>query len=209
MKIFRRAILVLASVAVLSGCTAFNVVTHSVSTDPVKVVGGTYHLDPQHWSVIFDVDHFGYSRFVMRFDKIDATLDVVADQIEKSRAHVTIDAASVSTNNAALDRVVAGPEMFDAARFPAIIFESTSLTRTGKATGKLVGNLTLRGQSHPVTLAVTFNGGAPDPLTGQNTLGFSAEGHFDRSRWGLSAWWPAVGNDVHVAIQAEFVQLHN
>lgn len=209
MKALRQTVIAMATVAALSGCTAINVVTHSVSTDPVKVVGGTYQLDPHHWSLLFDVDHFGYSRFVVRFDKIDATLDVDADQIEKSRAHVTIDAASVSTNDAALDRIVAGPDMFDAARFPIITFESTGLTRTGKATGKLVGNLTLHGQTHPVTLAVTFNGGAPDPLTGQNTLGFSAEGHFDRSRWGLSTWWPAVGNDVHVAVQAEFVQLHN
>ncbi len=209
MKALRPTVVVLAAMTALSGCTAINVVTHRVSTDLVKVVGGTYQLDPHHWSLLFDVDHLGYSRFVMRFDKMDASLDVDAAEIEKSRAHITIDATSVNTNDADLDRIVAGPEMFDAARYPTITFESTALIATGETTGKLVGNLTLHGQSHPVTLTVTFNGGAPDPLTGQNTLGFSADGYFDRSQWGLSAWWPAVGNDVHVAVQAEFVQLHN
>jgi polyisoprenoid-binding protein YceI len=93
------------------------------------------------------------------------------------------------------------------ARFPKITFESVSLKQTGEKTATLLGNLTIHGQTHPVTLNVTFNGGSPNPLTGDDTLGFSAQGSFDRSQWGLSSWWPAVGNDVHVAIQAEFVRL--
>lgn len=190
----------------LGACTAFNVVTHSVNDDPVKAPAGVYRLDPHHSSLLFDVDHFGYSRFVTRFDKVEAVLDAVPDAPEKSRVHVTIKAASVDTNDPELDKMLTGPEMFDAAKFPDITFTSTSLKRTGPKIGEMTGDLTLHGQSHPVILAVTFNGGAPDPLTGKETLGFSASGTFNRSQWGLSAWWPAVGNDVHVAIQAEFVK---
>ena len=42
--------------------------------------------------------------------------------------------------------------------------------------GKLTGDLTIHGTTQPVTLDVTFNGFGPDPLTKQDTLGFSAEG---------------------------------
>lgn len=190
----------------LGACTAFNVVTHSVSDDPVKAPAGTYRLDPHHSSLLFDVDHFGYSRFVTRFDKMEATLDAVPDAPEKSRVHVIIKAASVNTNDPELDKMLTGPDMFDATKFPDITFITTSVKRTGPKTGDMTGNLTLHGQTHPVTLAVTFNGSAPDPLTGDDTLGFSASGNFNRSQWGLSAWWPAVGSDVHVAIQAEFIK---
>jgi polyisoprenoid-binding protein YceI len=192
--------------AALASCTAINVVTHSVSDDPVKAPAGAYQLDPHHWSVLFDVDHFGYSRFVTRFDKVEAALDAVPDAPEKSRVKVTIKAASVDTNDPELDKMLTGPDMFDAAKFPDITFVTTSVKRTGPKTGDMTGNLTLHGQTHPVTLAVTFNGSAPDPLTGDDTLGFSATGNFDRSKWGLSSWWPAVGNDVHIAIQAEFIK---
>ncbi|MFZ3033284.1 MAG: YceI family protein [Parvibaculum sp.] len=209
MKFVKSIALALMLVALLTGCTAVKVVTHEVSGNTTNVVSGTYKLDPHHWSLIFDVDHFGYSRFVMRFDRMQATLDIDAGEIAKSRAHVTIDAASVDTNNPELDAIITGDQMFDAALFPTITFEGVSLKPTGEKTATLVGNLTIHGQSHPVTLDVTFNGGAPDPLTGEDTLGFSADGHFDRSRWGLSAWWPAVGNDVHVAIQAEFVRVRD
>ena len=58
-------------------------------------------------------------------------------------------------------------------------------------------------------LATFFNKlieNATNSVTGLDTLGFSASGNFDRSAWGLSAWWPAAGNDVHVPIQAEFTK---
>lgn len=206
---FKSAALALTAFTLLAGCTAFKVVTHEVTGNTAKVVSGTYRLDPHHWSLLFDVDHFGYSRFVMRFDRMQATLDVDAKEIAKSRAHVTIDAASVDTNNPELDKIVSSDQMFDVARFPTITFESVSLKPTGEKTATLLGNLTIHGQTHPVTLDVTFNGGAPDPLTGEDTLGFSADGHFDRSQWGLGTWWPAVGSDVHVAIQAEFVRVRD
>jgi polyisoprenoid-binding protein YceI len=197
-------ILLLASV--LASCTALKVVTHDVNDDPVKAPAGTYHLDPHHWSIVFDVDHFGYSRFVSRFDKAEATLEVVSAAPEQSRVDVTIKAASVDTNDPELDAMLKSADLFDAGKYPDIRFVSTSLKRTGPKTGEMTGDLTLHGATHPVTLAVTFNGAAPDPLTGEDTVGFSASGAFNRSQWGLSAWWPAVGNDVHVRIEAEFVK---
>ncbi|MGV8995343.1 MAG: YceI family protein [Parvibaculaceae bacterium] len=186
--------------------TGFKVVTHDVSDDPVKIVSGTYELDPSHWSVTFDVDHLGYSHYVARFDDMTATLHATGDAPEKSSVKVSIKAASINTRLPELDTQLRGPDLFDAARFPAITFESKSLKRTGPKTGEMVGLLTMRGRALPVSLAVTFNGSAPDPLTGFDTLGFSATGSFDRSQWGMSAWWPAIGNEVRVRIEAEFVK---
>ena len=179
-----RLVPLLVAGVLLSSCTAFNVVTHEVSDDPVKIVNGTYELDPAHWSVSFDVDHLSYSRYVARFDQMSATLVAHGDTPEKSSVKVTIKSASINTRNPVLDKQLTGTDLFDAARFPDITFESKSLKRTGPKTGEMTGLLTMRGQAHPVTLAVTFNGGAPDPLTGLDTLGFSADGHFDRSLLG-------------------------
>ncbi|HEX7774926.1 MAG TPA: YceI family protein [Parvibaculum sp.] len=202
---FRLArILLLASA--LASCTALKVVTHDVNNDPVKAPAGTYHLDPHHWSITFDVAHFGYSRFVSRFDKAEATLVAVPTTPEKSRVEVKIKAASVDTNDPDLDAMLKSADLFDAGKYPDIRFVSTALKRTGPNTGEMTGDMTIHGATHPLTLAVKFNGAAPDPLTGDDTIGFSASGTFDRSHWGLSAWWPAVGNDVNVRIEAEFVK---
>lgn len=198
--------LVVAGALLLGACVALRVATHEVKDDPVAAKPGTYRLDPRHSSLIFDVDHFSYSRFVARFDKVEAVLDAAPATPETSKLRVTIKAASVDTNVAELDRMIAGKDLLDAGRYPDITFETTALKRTGRKTGEMTGSLTMHGKTRPVTLAVTFNGAAPDPLTGDDTLGFSATGSFNRADWGLNAWWPAVGNDVHVSIQAEFIK---
>ncbi len=201
-----RLVLALGLALLLGACVAARVITHDVSDDPVAAKPGTYHLDTRHSSLLFDVDHFGYSRFTARFDKVEAVLDAAPGKPETSKLRVTVKAASVDTNVAELDKMITGSDLLDAGRYPEIGFESTSLKRTGKNTGEMTGNLTMHGKTKPVTLAVVFNGAAPDPLTGDDTLGFSATGNFNRADWGLNAWWPAVGNDVHVSIQAEFIK---
>jgi polyisoprenoid-binding protein YceI len=195
-----------AAVALFAGCTPLQVVTHTVSANETRVPQGHYELDPHHWSVLFDVDHLKYSRFVMRFDRVNAALDWNAGGLDASTVTASIDAASVDTNVPLLDKLVKGPDMFGVERYPQIRFVSTHFQRTGETTGTLTGDLTIRGTTHPVTLDVTFNGFAPDPLTKEDKLGFSAEGRFSRSQFGLGTWYPAVGDDVHVRIQAEFVK---
>ncbi|SDF93895.1 YceI family protein [Paraburkholderia phenazinium] len=194
----------MVAVAVVAACTPLQVVTHSVTQTEASVPVGQYMLDAHHWSITFDVDHLKYSRFTMRFDRATAQLDWNAGGLDKSSVAVAIDAASVDTNVPLLDKLVKGDNMFDVAQYPQIRFVSTGFERTGEARGKLTGNLTIRGATEPVTLNVVFNGFGPDPLTKQNTLGFSAEGSFSRSKFGLGTWYPAVGDDVHVRIQAEF-----
>nr|WP_243849252.1 YceI family protein [Paraburkholderia rhizosphaerae] len=200
-----RALLIVAAATFVStACTPLEVVTHTVSTNESRVPVGQYKLDANHWSVIFDVDHFKYSRFVMRFDRVTGQLDWRERGMENSSVAITIDAASVDTNVPQLDKMVKGDDMLNAARYPEIRFVSTHFERTGEASGKLTGDLTIHGTTQPVTLDVKFNGYGRDPLTKADTLGFSAEGRFSRSRFGLTTWYPAVGDDVHVRIQAEF-----
>jgi polyisoprenoid-binding protein YceI len=190
----------------LGSCTAIKVVTHATSGDPADAPKGVYSLDPHHWSLIFDVDHLRYSRVVMRFDQAHASLVFQPDEPERSVVMAVIDAASLDTNVAELDRLVMGPEMLDAAHYPEIRFVSRALRRSGDNRGDMTGDLTLHGETREVTLAVIFNGEAPNPLTGEDTLGFTATGHFDRSSFGLGTWYPAVGNEVQIMIQAEFVK---
>jgi polyisoprenoid-binding protein YceI len=204
--IARVLLAVATATAVAAACTPLQVVTHTVTTAETRVPTGRYMLDPHHWSITFDVDHFKYSRFTMRFDRATAQLDWREGGLDNSAVTAAIDAASVDTNVPLLDKMVKGSDMFDVERNPEIRFASTRFERTGDASGKLTGDLTIRGATQPITLDVTFNGYGRDPLTKQDTLGFSAEGRFSRAKFGLGTWYPAVGDDVHVRIEAEFVK---
>ena len=196
----------LLSAALLTSmaCTPLQVLTHTVSQNEARVPPGRYDLDRDHCSITFDIDHFKYSRFTMRFDRRQGQLDWNEGGMDKSSVAITIDAASIDTNVPLLDKMVKSDSMLDVARYPELRFVSTHFERTGDSRGTLSGDLTIHGVTQPVTLDVTFNGFAPDPLTKKDTLGFSAEGHFSRAKFGLSTWYPAVGDDIHVRIQAEF-----
>lgn len=193
-----------ATLLTAMACTPLQVLTHTVSQNEARVPVGRYEIDPDHSSITFDIDHFKYSRFTIRFDRKQGQLDWNDGGLDKSSATVTIDAASIDTNVPLLDRMVKSDSMLDVARYPELRFVSTHFERTGDSRGTLTGDLTIHGVTQPVTLDVTFNGFAPDPLTKKDTLGFSAEGHFSRAKFGLSTWYPAVGDDIHVRIQAEF-----
>lgn len=188
----------------MSACTPLRVVSHTVSADEAQVPVGEYKLDADHWSITFDVEHLKYSRFVMRFNRAHGTLDWKAGGLAASTVDVAIDAASVDTKVPLLDKMVKGPDMFDAAAYPTIRFVGKHFVRTGHAKGQLEGDLTIRTVTRPVTLDVTFNGYGRNPLTKADTLGFSAQGEFSRAQFGLATWYPAVGNEVRVHIEAEF-----
>jgi polyisoprenoid-binding protein YceI len=198
--------LLAATLLTAMACTPLQVLTHSVSQNEARVPAGRYEIDPDHTSITFDIDHFKYSRFTIRFDRKQGQLDWNEGGLDRSTASVTIDAASIDTNVPLLDKMVKSDSMLDVSRYPEIRFVSTRFERTGESRGTLTGDLTIRGITQPVTLDVTFNGFAPDPLTKKDTLGFSAEGRFSRAKFGLSTWYPAVGDDIHVRIQAEFVK---
>ncbi|RKE37285.1 polyisoprenoid-binding protein YceI [Paraburkholderia sp. BL23I1N1] len=195
-----------ATLLAATACTPLQVLTHTVSQNEARVPAGRYDLDPDHCSITFDIDHFKYSRFTMRFDRKKGQLDWNEGGLDKSSATITIDAASIDTNVPLLDKMVKSASMLDVERYPEVRFVSTRFERTGESRGTLSGDLTIHGVTQPVTLDVTFNGFAPDPLTKKDTLGFSADGHFSRARFGLATWYPAVGDDIHVRIQAEFVK---
>lgn len=190
----------------LAGCTAFRVLTHETTTRPELLRSGTYVVDPDHVSVVFKVDHFGFSSYVGRFNRVKASLDFDPAAPGASRLAVAIDAASVDSPNPAVDEQLVGPALFDAGSYPEIEFVSTEITPTGESTGHVTGDLSMHGVTRPVTLDVVFNGGGTNPLTGAETLGFSATARLLRSQFGLGTWIPAVGNQVLIEIEAEFVR---
>lgn len=199
-------VLLSATLLTVAACTPVRVLTHTVSQNETRVPPGRYDIDPDHTSITFDIDHFKYSRFTMRFDRKQGQLDWNEGGLDRSSATITIDAASIDTNVPLLDKMVKSESMLDVSRYPDLRFVTTHFERTGESRGTLSGDLTIHGVTQPVTLDVTFNGFAPDPLTKKDTLGFSADGHFSRAKFGLATWYPAVGDDIHVRIQAEFVK---
>ena len=179
----------------------------AAASDPAP--GGAYKTDPSHSSFNWSFNHSGLSHYTARFTKVDARLDWNPAKPEASTLSVAIDPLSVRTDYPWPERVnfdaeIGGEETFLAAK--PITFVSKKIHVSGEKTGTVEGLLTFRGQTHPATLDVTFNGSmAEHPMMGVPKIGFSATGSIRRSEWGLDFAIPELGDEVTFAIETQMV----
>ena len=123
----------------------------------------TYATDQGHTEVLFGWNHAGVSRQNAEFTKAQGTLKL-EDDIEKSSVSVVIDVASLASGYAALDRHLKSPDFLDAATYPEITFESTSIKQTGDKTFDVSGNLSIHGITQPVVLKATMTHQGKHPV---------------------------------------------
>jgi polyisoprenoid-binding protein YceI len=186
----------------------------SESSNPVAtdVPAGEYKLDPSHASLIFRVNHMGFSHFTSQFRKFDATLNLDPKHPENSRVTATIDPRSIEIVDPILSVQIQGPQWFDSGKFPQMTFRSTKVDLTGANTAHIEGELSLHGVALLVSWDATFNGGyAANPYDPKGArIGFSAHGVLKRSAFGMGFGIPAPGttmgvsDDVDFTIEAEF-----
>jgi len=180
------------------------------------IPAGNYTLDKAHASLIFRVNHLGFSMYTARFINFDAQLKFDPSQLEKSHLRAEVDARSLETDfptpelldfNAQLQ----GPDWLATEKFPTMIYESKKITALGDNKMQVEGMLTLKGVTKPVTLNVSYNGGWQGiPQDPHARIGFSAHTQIKRSDFNISVGIPAPGTTmgvsdaVDIIIEAEF-----
>jgi polyisoprenoid-binding protein YceI len=189
----------------------------SKTAPPPSVEGlpaGAYVLDPAHSTLLFKVSHLGFSNFTMWFDTFAADLQLDPANPGAARLSATVDPSSlrVPAPPAGFLEHLLGEQFIDAATFSAITYRSTNIVTKGKNKADIIGDLTLHGVTKPVTLTATFNGGYVGHVyEPQARIGFSANGTFKRSDFGIGYGVPAPGSgmgtsdEVQVVIEAEFL----
>jgi polyisoprenoid-binding protein YceI len=197
--------ILLLLMAALGGC-GYLVPHHHQTTELSALPEGAYRLDPEHATILFKVDHLGFSRLVGRFDRFDATLDFEPQEPQAAKLVALIDVASIDLDLPAFEEELRGAGWLDVERYPEARFATRTIQITSEKTGVVEGDLTLRGVTAPVSLDVTFNGGGSNLLTGAYTLGFAARGSILRSTFGLGGYAPAIGDEVLLEIHAEFLR---
>lgn len=176
------------------------------SSDPKQAPTGAYAMEVRHSQLLFAIPHLGITDYHGRFDKLSGTLNYNSGDPAKSAVAVAVDMSSIDTPSRELIGELSGAHVFDAATYPTATFRSTAVTRTGPATGKITGDLTLHGVTKPVTLDVVFGGVTADPFSGATDIGFHATATVKRTDFGITGmvWEPIVGDDVTLTIEAMF-----
>ena len=170
-----------------------------------------YTVDADHSEIGFKVRHMGISSVAGRFLKVDGSFSFDPKNIAASKAQATIAADSVDTQQTKRDDHLRTPDFFDTKSHPQITFVSKEIKDVDGTSFKVLGDLTIRGQTKPVVLDATYNGTTIDPW-GNERVGFEAEAKIDRKDWGitwnklLDSGGLVVGNEVKIVLQVEGVR---
>jgi len=172
------------------------------------ISAGTWTIDLAHSEVGFSVRHLMVSKVKGTFKAFKGDI-VISEDSSQVSIDVTVDIASVHTGEDTRDNHLRSNDFFSAEEFPHMTYKGTSVTRTGNDY-KVDGELTIRGVTRPVTLAVEFNGMGPDPWGGTRA-GFSAETTISRKDFGIDIDMPldgggvVVGDRITVTLEIEAV----
>jgi len=170
---------------------------------------GTYILDPPHTFLYFSAQHKVVGRVRGRFDKMSGTI-VTARDPAACRVDVTIEAASVSSQNPVRDEDLRSDAYFHAEKFPTLEYHGRGIHPSAQG-WVMDGTLTIRGISKAVPLTFEFKGQAP-PVAGQPArVAFHARTAVKRGDFGMTRDLAAeVGPasdrpDVWIGIDAEAI----
>jgi polyisoprenoid-binding protein YceI len=171
-------------------------------------IAGTWDIDPVHSDVSFSVRHMMVSKVRGRFGSITGEI-TTAEDVTKSTVTATIDATSIDTNNEQRDNHIRSADFFDVGTHPTWTFNSTAV-RVDDGDFFLDGELTIKGVTRPVTLALELSGFGPDAYGGTRA-GFSATNTINRNDFGVDISMPldgggvVVGEKVTITLEIEAV----
>lgn len=162
----------------------------------------TYTIDARHTFPSFEVSHLGFSIQRGRFNKTSGS--IMLDTAARSGSiDISIDASSLDTGLAELEKHMQGEDFFDTAKYPTITFKSKSLKFDGDKLTGADGDFTLLGVTKPVHLTIDHFKCAPHPMNKKPMCGANATTEIKRSEFGMTKYVPAVGDEVKIAIQVE------
>jgi polyisoprenoid-binding protein YceI len=160
-----------------------------------------YAVDGAHAGINFKISHLGLSWIQGRFDEFGGNFTIDSSNPEKSSFALSINPASIDTNNQKRDEHLRSPDFLNAKQFPSMSFKSTAV-RPVKGGYEVTGDFTLHGVTKPMTLELIGGRTAEFPKGTQRT-GYSAEFVLKRSDFGIDKGMPAVGDKIYVAVSFE------
>jgi polyisoprenoid-binding protein YceI len=172
---------------------------------------GTWKFDPYHTQVEFSAKHLGMMTVRGHFAEVTVTGDIHPEQPELSTVEATINTASIRTHNEQRDNDLRSSNFLEIEQHPTITFKSTKIEPAGADRYAVIGDLTIKGITRPVTLDAVKYGEFTDPSMGHR-IGYAAEGQVNRKDFGMRFDMVRdgrfiVSNEIQIHIEGELVEV--
>ena len=199
----------LAAAAIAAPVIAQQATTAPATTpgapDKSRVTAGGYAVDPAHTQVMWRVNHFGFNDYFGLFGDVTGTLKLDPANLQGSAVEITIPLRSLKTNSDGLTKHLSSADFFEFDRWDTATFKSTGITLDPDGIrARIDGNLTLKGQTRPMSITARFEGAGTNPMNKKETVGFHGLATIQRSQFGISYALPNIPDEVNLAISVAF-----
>ena len=191
------------------GDAALAVLLTAALPQGAQAASAKYELDPAHMTIGFLVSHIGFAKTFGLFREASGSFVFDEEALTVSDIEVVVQTDSVWTNHKKRDDHLRNSDFLNTGKFPEMTFVGTSAEQTGERSGKITGNLTLLGETHPLTLDVTWNKSGAYPFGDKHyAIGLSARGTLKRSLYGMTyaVAGDIVGDEVELIIEIEGIR---
>jgi polyisoprenoid-binding protein YceI len=165
-------------------------------------------VDTNHSVAAFSVRHMMVANIHGQFNRMSGAIDFDPSDLRTAKVELEIEVGSMTTGIKKRDDHLFSADFFDAEKFPRITFRSTAVEPTGSNSANVSGELTIRGQTRPVTVKARCFGPVKSPF-GETKMGFSAEATINREDFGmnwnteLEAGGLMLGREVELTLELE------
>lgn len=173
----------------------------------VKMAAIPWTIDKSHSSIKFEIRHF-FSNVPGAFHDYEADVNFNPENLGESSIDVTIQVASIDTENERRDGHLRTPDFFDAETFPTITFVSSEIVSAGDNNFVAKGQITIKDVTKDFEMPFTLLGVMDHPRReGSQIAGFNSEFTLLRNDFGVGTGDyisdAVIGNEVHVKLNME------
>ncbi|MEZ9906605.1 YceI family protein [Vibrio breoganii] len=165
---------------------------------PLYANAADYVIDTQgaHASINFKVSHLGYSYIKGRFNRFSGEFSYDPANVEASSVEVKVDTTSLDSNHAERDKHIRSGDFIDASKYSDAVFNSIKVVDKGDGNLEIMGDLTLHGQTKPITIEANFIGQGKDPWGGERA-GFMGTTRLELADFNI----PVMGTSSYVDME--------
>jgi polyisoprenoid-binding protein YceI len=203
-----KRVTILGILAIVLGAAA------GAQTTPAAAQAGedVWNIDANHSSAQFAVRHMLVSTVRGSLGAVKGTVRWDGKTPKLAMVDATVDVGGINTANQKRDDHLRSSDFFDAANHPTITFKSKRVEPAGDGRFKLVGDLTIRGNTREVALDVEGPAAPIKQKDGRLRTGASATGKISRKEFGI-VWnnltetgGAVVGDEVQMTIDVELIK---
>jgi len=172
----------------------------------------TWTIDPGHSAATFQVRHMVVANVKGEFGGPVGSATFDPKDLSTLRVEATIDARTINTRNPDRDKDLRSDLFFDVAKYPRITFKSRSVKVESAGKLKVLGDLTIKGVTKPVTLDVEGPTQEIKDIWGSRRIGATATTTINRRDFNivynrmLEAGGAVVGDQVSISLDIELTK---